>query len=127
MSIPPTVTAVAHKRPWSLCQKCWWQVTPKQVYITDPTKLEWADFFFFLVVSTSFIPCGKCGSSYLGKATAAAREALPILDGVCVVFSCVQTKVRLPVLGIFNVRLDVNACDCTQGLCMHHKRVCNES
>ena len=31
------------------------------------------------------------------------------------VFSCVQTKVWLPMLGIFNVRADVNACDCTRG------------
>ena len=25
----PRVTAVARKRPWSVCQKCRWQVTPK--------------------------------------------------------------------------------------------------
>ena len=29
VSVPPHATAVAHKRPWSLCQKCRWQVTPK--------------------------------------------------------------------------------------------------
>ena len=35
--------------------------------------------------------------------------------GVHVVFSCVQTMVWLPVFGIFNVRTDVDACDCTRG------------
>ena len=28
----PPVTAVACKRPWSFCQKCRWQVTPKHAY-----------------------------------------------------------------------------------------------
>ena len=40
----PRVTAVARKRPRSLCQKCRWQVTPKHTYTFDPTKLEWADY-----------------------------------------------------------------------------------
>ena len=40
----PQVATVAHKRPWSLCQKCWWQVTPKHAYTLDPTKLQWADY-----------------------------------------------------------------------------------
>ena len=35
--------------------------------------------------------------------------------GVHVVFSCVQTMVWLPLFGNFNVRTDVDACDCTQG------------
>ena len=30
----------------------------------------------------------------------------------------------LPVLGIFNVRTDVDAYDCTRGLCGHRQRVC---
>ena len=38
----PRVTAVARKRPKSLCQKCRWQVTPKHSYTLDPTKSEWA-------------------------------------------------------------------------------------
>ena len=45
---------------------------------------------------------------------------------VCAVFLCVQTKVWLPMLGIFNVRADVKACDCTRGLYGHRKRVCTE-
>ena len=40
----PRVTAVARKRPQSLCQKCRWQFTPKHAYALDPTKSEWADY-----------------------------------------------------------------------------------
>ena len=40
----PHVTAVAHKRLQSFCQKCRWQVTPKHAYTFDPTKWEWADY-----------------------------------------------------------------------------------
>ena len=29
VSVPPCVTAVAHKRCWSFCQKCRWHVTAK--------------------------------------------------------------------------------------------------
>ena len=44
MSVPPSVTAVARKRPRSFCQKCRWQVTPKHVYTPDPAVSEWADY-----------------------------------------------------------------------------------
>ena len=44
VSVRPCVTAVAWKRPWSFCQKCRWQVTPKHTYTLDPNKLEWAGF-----------------------------------------------------------------------------------
>ena len=44
VSVPPHVTDVALKRPRSFCQKCMWQVTHKQAYTLDPTKLEWADY-----------------------------------------------------------------------------------
>ena len=40
----PFVIAVACKRPWSFCQKCRWQVTPKHAYIVDPMMWEWADY-----------------------------------------------------------------------------------
>ena len=40
----PRVTAVARKRPWSFCQKCRWQVTPKHAYTFDSTKWEWAEY-----------------------------------------------------------------------------------
>ena len=42
--VPPLVTAMARKRPWSFCQKCRWQVTPKHIYTLDPMKSELADF-----------------------------------------------------------------------------------
>ena len=40
-SISPPLPHV--KRPWSFCQKCRWQVTPKHAYSLDPSKSEWAD------------------------------------------------------------------------------------
>jgi len=50
---------------------------------------------------------------------------------MCVFFSLhfppLQTVVWLPVFGIFNVRSDVDACDCTRGLYGHRKRVCTGS
>ena len=45
----------------------------------------------------------------------------------CVQCFCVQTMVWLPVIpvfGIFNMRTDVDACDCTKRLYRHHKRAC---
>ena len=42
------------------------------------------DFFFF----TSFIACRKFGLPYLGKATAAARAALPIPNSASGIFLC---------------------------------------
>ena len=44
VSAPPPCTAVARKRPRSLCKKCRWQVTPKHAYSLDPSKSEWADY-----------------------------------------------------------------------------------
>ena len=41
VSVPSRVTAVARKRPWSFCQKCRWQVTPKHSYTLGLS--EWAD------------------------------------------------------------------------------------
>ena len=35
----PRVTAVARKRPWSFCQKCRWQDTPKHAHNLDPTTV----------------------------------------------------------------------------------------
>ena len=35
--------------------------------------------------------------------------------------------VWLPMFGIFNVRTDADACDCTRGLYGHRERVCTES
>ena len=46
---------------------------------------------------------------------------------MCAVFFCVQTMLWLPAFGIFNVRTDADACNCTQGLYGHRKRVCTGS
>ena len=58
--------------------------------------------------------------------TEAARAAFPFLP-VCSVFVCVQTVGQLPVFGIFNMHANVEACNCTQRLDEHLKRVCFES
>ena len=61
-----------------------------------------------------------------GKAQQTQEQRYPFLS-VCAAYSCVKTKAWLPVLGICNVRTDVDACDCTGGLYGHRKRVCVES
>ena len=69
------------------------------------------------------------GWPYPGKAQQPQEQRYPFLS-VCVVFSCVQTIVWLPlvpVFGIFNVHTDVDACDCTRGLYGHRKKVCTGS
>ena len=40
----PGDTSVACKRPWSYCQKCRWQVTPKHACTLDSTKSEWVNY-----------------------------------------------------------------------------------
>ena len=55
------------------------------------------------------------------RGTAAARTVLPIPISMCAVFSRVQIMVWLPLFGIFNVRTDVEACDCTRGLYGHRE------
>ena len=53
---------------------------------TDP--VPGLHLFIYLFI-TSFIPCGKFGLPYLGKATtAAARAALPIPNSACGIFVC---------------------------------------
>ena len=61
VSVPPHVTAVAHKRPWSFCQKCRWQVTPKHAYSVDPTKSEWADYTTVLAGELSLMSALAAG------------------------------------------------------------------
>ena len=83
-------------------------------------------FFFFLILD--LMHAGSWGCLTWTRLQQPQEQCYPFLT-VRVVFLTVQTKVWLPVLGTFNVRTDVvvNACDCTQGLCRHHKRVCAES
>ena len=64
-------------------------------------KTNFTDFIFYFIV-----PCGKLVSQ---------EQRCPFLPE-CAVFPCVQTMVWLPVLGICNVRTDVDACDCSRGL-----------
>ena len=87
------------------------------------------DYIFasnIIIMLYFIVPCGKFRSPYLGKAQQPQEQRYPFLS-VCAVFSCVQTMVWLPVLGIFNVRTDVDACDCTTGLYRHRERFCTES
>ena len=77
-------------------------------------------------VSTSLSPCWKFGSPNLGMGQQPQEQRYPFLS-VCAVFSCVQTVVWLPVLGIFNVHTYIDACDCTRGPSAGHRwRVCTE-
>ena len=49
--------------------------------------------------STSLIPCGKFGWPYLGKATTAARAALPIPNSACGIFVCPNKRYGCQCLG----------------------------
>jgi len=92
----------------------------------------WPSFSLFILFSFFFlfyhfvVPCWKFGSPYPGNAQQLLEQRYAFLS-VCAVFSCVRTMVWLPVFGIFNVCTDVDACDCTRGLCGHRERVCTES
>ena len=55
----PCVKAVAGKGPWSLCQKCRWQVTPKHAYSLDPMKSKWTDY------ATVQVLCGNLSGNKL--------------------------------------------------------------
>ena len=68
----------------------------------------YTDFFQYF-----FVPCGKFGLPYLGKAQKPQEQRFPFLS-VCAVLLCVQTMVWLPVWDIFNVRIDFDACDYTR-------------
>ena len=74
-----------------------------------------------------FVPCRKFGSPYPGKAQQpqAQEQRYPFLSA-CAVFSYVQPVLWLSVLGIINVRTDVDACKIarTRKLYGHRKRVC---
>ena len=51
--------------------------------------------------TSSLISCGKFGSPYLGKATAATRAALPIATGVCSISVCLTIVYDCQRLGFF--------------------------
>ena len=83
-------------------------------------------FYFCFKFSTSLIPAGKSGRLTWVRLQQPQEQRYPFLT-MPAVFSCVQAKVWLPVLGSFNVHTDVNACDCTRGLYGHRKRVGTKS
>ena len=74
--------------------------------------------YIFFFKKYFLVPCEKFGSPYVVKAQQQPQEQRynPFLS-VCAVFPCVQTMVRLPVLGTVDVRTAVDACDCTHGGC----------
>ena len=73
--------------------------------------------------STSLSLWGKFWSPYLGKAQQQPQEQRYPFLSMHVVFPCVLRMLWLPVFGIFNVRTDADASDCTRGLYGHRKRV----
>ena len=78
------------------------------------------------VIIYFFVPCGKIGLP--GKAQQPQEQRCPFLS-VCVVFSCGQTMIWLPVWGSFNVRTDTDVHAIAHGAVLygHRKRVCTES
>ena len=80
--------------------------------------------FFFLTLHLSL--ARNLGHLTWVRLQQLQEQRYPFLT-VHAIFSCVEAMVCLPMLGIFNVRTDVFACDCTRGLYRHLKRVCTES
>ena len=90
----------------------------KHKHSNDRSTLKMGHFAGFLFI----VPCGKFESPDPGKAQQLTEQRYPFLS-VHAVFLCVQTMVWLPVLGIFNMHTDVDACRCmcTWELYEHHK------
>ena len=75
--------------------------------------------FFSLSTFYHFIyPLGKSGCLTWVRLQQPQEQRYPFLS-VFAVFSCVQTQVWLPMLGIFNLRTYLDARDCTRGLYWH--------
>ena len=72
-------------------------------------------FFYHYLFYYFIVPCWKLGSPYPSKAQQPQEQRYPSLS-VCAVFPCVQTRIWLPVFGIFNVCSDADECDFTRGL-----------
>ena len=78
-------------------------------------------FFFFCVWIFNLSLAGRnSGCLTWVRLQQPQEQRYPFLT-VHEVFSFVHTAVWLPVLGIFNVRTDVSACDCTRWLRGHRK------
>ena len=82
-----------------------------------PKKEEEWRFDGINLFSTPFIPCRNLGRlTWVRLQQLQEQLALPIPNTtVCAVFTFVQSKVWLPMFGIFNVCTDVNASVCTYG------------
>ena len=78
------------------------------------------DLEFVFIVSPSLPLAADSGCLAWVRVQQPQDRRCPFLS-VCVVFLCVQTGIWLPVFGVFNVRTDVGACDCTLGLYKHCK------
>ena len=71
--------------------------------------------FLFVVVVAVFLALRSPLKGHWDRLTwlqQPQEQRYPFLT-VQAVYSCVKTKVWLPMLGIFNVCTGVNACDCT--------------
>ena len=66
-------------------------------------------FLLFFILSLHSSVAGNSGRLTWARLQQPQEQRYPFLT-VRAVFSCVQTKVWLPVLGVFNVRTDVKAC-----------------
>ena len=69
VSVPPRVTAVARKRPWSFCQKCRWQVTAKHAYTLRMWLcMKWHGAWLYGVLRTRrdwrSLAADSCGTSH---------------------------------------------------------------
>ena len=84
--------------------------------IITVTQCSFSSFFLFLNIIFEYfiVPSGKFGSPYLGKVEQPQKQHYPLLL-VCALFSCVQTMVWLPVLGIFEVVTDVDVLEADSG------------
>ena len=99
-----------------------------QNIIFRPDTQAWLQWLFAFNASLSL--AGNSGRLTRERQTA-ARAALPTVTSECGVFSCVYINNSMAANVwddfFFNARTDVDACDCTRGLCGHRERVCTDS
>ena len=76
-------------------------------------------YVYYSLDFISFLSFGFDNSLCLAGNSGRLTSAIP----VSAVFPCVQTLLQLPVFGIFNVRTDVDAYNCTPGLYGHRKNL----
>ena len=78
---------------------------------------------FILALQSSF--AGNSGRLTWVRLQQPKEQRYPFQESASGIFVC--PKAWLPMLGIFNVHIDANACNYIRGLYGHHKRVCTES